>query len=435
MTAHAHATPTTRTRDAPNPRGGARTRDALWIAARINILGLGLMALWNTLNTILLPDRVDATAPAALRGSALGLIGFVGVGLAALVQPIIGRISDRASLADRRKPFITWGSVAAVGGLLAFGLAPGFWWLLLAYVALQLAANVAQTAYQALIPDLVPEDGRGLASGVKNTLTVLGAAVGLLGARALLALDAGQWPALAYLALVLLATAALNDVWTPRVGLAADDQRVSSLGELFDPPAVFSEIAATLREHRSFRLAVLGQFIFLFGTYPVQRYLVYFLKERFGEDGALERATLALLAAILLGALAAAGAGAVSDRVGRLPVLRWCVVLATVGLVGIALAPWLIVAGVAGVCIAVGVGAFQAVNWALLSDDIPEGQGARFYGVANIATAGAGALSGVFGLLVDGASAILPGSGFPITYSVAAAVTLASLLALRGVRE
>ena len=47
------------------------------------------------------------------------------------------------------------------------------------------------------------------------------------------------------------------------------------------------------------------------------------------------------------------------------------------------------------------VGAFQAVNWALLSDDVPRARRATAFGLANVATAGAGALSGVFGILVD----------------------------------
>lgn len=47
---------------------------AIWFAARINIYAIALTALWTPLNTLVLPDQMRAVAPAALRGSALGLI-------------------------------------------------------------------------------------------------------------------------------------------------------------------------------------------------------------------------------------------------------------------------------------------------------------------------------------------------------------------------
>jgi hypothetical protein len=57
----------------------ADDRKELRFAVKINVLGLGLLALWSGINTILLPLRVEDTAPASLRGSALGLVSLVGV--------------------------------------------------------------------------------------------------------------------------------------------------------------------------------------------------------------------------------------------------------------------------------------------------------------------------------------------------------------------
>ena len=45
-------------------------------------------------------------------------------------------------------------------GLVLFQLARQFALLLVAYVLMQLASNVAQAAFQALIPDLVPKRGQ-----------------------------------------------------------------------------------------------------------------------------------------------------------------------------------------------------------------------------------------------------------------------------------
>jgi MFS family permease len=102
-------------------------------------------------------------------------------------------------------------------------------------------------------------------------------------------------------------------------------------------------------------------------------------------------------------------------------------------MVGIGFAPNLALVAVAGALVAVGTGAFQAVNWALMSDDIPDGQGASAYGLANVATAGASALAGLFGLLVDGANLIVPGGTYQITFGLAALIALTSLDPIRRV--
>ena len=405
----------------------------LWFAVRINIFGLGLMALWNTLNTVILPGRVEDTAPGNLRGSALGLISLLGIGLAAVIQPIAGRASDRIWLKDRRRPFIGVGSALALPCLLIFGWAPAFLWLVTAYVLLQITVNVAQAAYQALIPDLVDESGRGLASGVKNALTVLGAAIGLGGAQWLLSSHLGQSIALGFLTLLFLISAILTLFWVPRVPPLPPCDRAASVKGLLDPRALWISFAETFSQHRTFRRAVLAQFLFLLGAYPAQRFLLFFLQDRFGSERAIERASLGLAGAILVGAAAAAGAGVLSDHLGRAVVLRGSVGLAVAGLLGLAFAGAPLLAAAVGAVLAAGIGGFQAVNWALLSDDIAEGQGGRFYGLANIATAGASALAGLFGPLLDLVDHLLPAGTYRRTFGLAALVCLTALLPLRGI--
>jgi MFS family permease len=421
---------------------GARIRDtlpedtgAIWFAFRINVYGLGLAALWTTLNTILLPERVAATAPESLAGSALGLISFVGIGLAAIVQPIAGRVSDYAPLSDRRLPFVVVGTIGAMPAIALIGWAPTFWLLLAGYVLLQLAENVAQAAFQAFIPDLVREEQHGLASGIKNGLNVLGIALGLGGARGLLALDLGIWLALTYLAAILAATAILTTLWVPRVPPLPVEQRPHGLPDLLDPRPLWHAARRTFRERPVFRLAVIARFLFLLGAYPAQRFLLYFLEDRFGMEHPARQASVGLIAAIALAALSATLAGGVSDRFGRVPVLVGSTVLTAIGLVGIAFAPTIWLVAVAGAPLAAGIGAFQAVNWALLSDHVPDGHGARAFGLANLATAGASAGAGIFGPVVDLMNSLLPAGTYGITFGLAAIATLSSLLILRQIDE
>ena len=76
--------------------------------------------------------------------------------------------------------------------------------------------------------------------------------------------------------------------------------------------------------------------------------------------------------------------------------------VAAIYLVPIAVFPNLYLMLVLGAILGLAGGAFAASTWAFLADEMPEGESARFYGIANYATAGAGALgAGIFGVMID----------------------------------
>jgi MFS-type transporter involved in bile tolerance (Atg22 family) len=118
------------------------------------------------------------------------------------VQPIADRASDRAPLHDRR-PFIVGPTLLGILWLVGLWWAPSWLWLLLAYVLVQVCMNVAQAAFQALIPDLVKPAQRGVASGVKSAFDVLGTALGLIGVQLLLGLGLPTAGLYTFFALVL----------------------------------------------------------------------------------------------------------------------------------------------------------------------------------------------------------------------------------------
>ncbi len=405
----------------------------LWFAARFNIYAISLAVLWTPLGTVLLQQRVSDITSQAFRDTALGIMTFVGIGIAAITQPIAGRISDRAPLPDRRRPFIVGGTVLDLLFLLFFWWAPSYGWLFGAYVLLQLSSNVAQAAFQALIPDLVRSPDRGLASGIKNAYELLGSIIGLAGVGTLLGAGLGGGAPLAFIAGFLILGAALSIPWVPRVPPLPRNQRAHNLKELMDPRAVPEAFKLDLRVHSAFALAVTSRFLFLFGMYPVQRFFLFFAEYRYGVTGVGQTTSYFFLALILVGAAAAAGAGVLSDRFGRMDSLRLGIVASAAGLFGVAFSPSLPILVVPGVVMAVGLGTFQAVNWALLSDFIPGGRGARFYGLSNIATAGAGAFAGLFGPLISWLNGITPDYTYSIAFSIAAALALTSLIPLQWI--
>jgi Na+/melibiose symporter-like transporter len=142
---------------------------------KITIFGFALAALWNSLHGIVLPLRLLDIVSESQKNTCLGFMTFTGLVLAMLVQPVAGALSDRSRFRwGRRRPYVL------LGGVIAVLLLPGIGWLesyvalFIVYCALQVSTNTAQGPYQAFIPDLVPADKRGLASGIKTLLEILG---------------------------------------------------------------------------------------------------------------------------------------------------------------------------------------------------------------------------------------------------------------------
>ncbi len=397
---------------------------AALFALRIHLFAISLAALWIPLNLIVLPGQVEELVPESLRASGVGLITFVGVGIAALVQPVAGRITDLTSLPDRRRPFMVGGSVFMVGLLFLLDFVPFYALLVLVYVTLQVVSNFAQAALQALIPDLVEESERGVASGIKTALDALGIVIGLGGVALLLSIGAGSFVLIAFVATLLAAGAVAALLLVPAVPPLPADQRNQRLLTL----SILKEPFLLLKKaDRAFRDAVLMRFLFLAGLFIVQRFLLYYLDERFGVERPEEQSSLYLLVGFAVAAIGAASAGLMSDLFGRPLVLRASIILASAMLLVLAAAPVLEVAILAGAGIALAAGAFQAANWALLSDSMEQKRGGEYFGLANLATAGAGAAAGIFGPLVDLFNFFSPALTYGVLFTLAALVTLSSI--------
>jgi Na+/melibiose symporter-like transporter len=326
-------------------------------------------------------------------------------------------------------------AIAMVLLLFALELAPAYVILVAVYILLQVTSNFAQAALQALIPDLIEKPGRGLASGIKTALDALGIVIGLGGVALLLSRGAETFELIAFIAgLVFLGGVAVFFL-NPRVPPLPEGERARSLQSLVSWSVLKEPFLQLKRADSAFQQAVLMRFLFLIGLFIVQRFLLFYLEERFGVDRPEEQSSVFLLGGFAVAALGAANAGWLSDLVGRATVLRASIVVASAMLLVLAAAPVLVLAVAAGVGIALAAGAFQAANWALLSDTMERQRGGEFYGLANLATAGSGALAGIFGPIVDVFNAFSPAVTYGVLFTIAAAITFSSLASTSAVRE
>ena len=146
----------------------------------VTIFSFALTMISNTLEPSVLGHKVLELVPAS-RNTALGFTTFAGLIVAVLVQPIVGVFSDRTrSRWGRRLPYCAAGIVLVAASLYLIALAPAFGLVVAGVLLIQLGSNTIQGPWQAMIPDLVPEDQRGRASGLKAMLDILAFVVGRL---------------------------------------------------------------------------------------------------------------------------------------------------------------------------------------------------------------------------------------------------------------
>src|SRR3970040_2399353 len=109
----------------------------------LNAYWVGLSFVWNALHPIILPAVLLNFVPDAQKNTYLGLLTFVGLFLAMLVQPLSGALSDGwHSRWGRRRPLILLGTLFDFVFLTILGWAGGLTWLFIGYICLQLSSKM-----------------------------------------------------------------------------------------------------------------------------------------------------------------------------------------------------------------------------------------------------------------------------------------------------
>jgi Na+/melibiose symporter-like transporter len=146
-----------------------------WDYLTLNAYWFALSFLWNSMGPILLPTMVPLLVPESQKGTALGILSAIGLIIATVVQPIAGAWTDgRTTRWGKRRPYIVTGVIFSALFLVVMVAAQDYATLLIAYVLLQIASNIAHGPYQSYIPELVPEHKRGQVTGVKQLFEMVG---------------------------------------------------------------------------------------------------------------------------------------------------------------------------------------------------------------------------------------------------------------------
>lgn len=404
----------------------------------MNIYWFGLAFMWNALHPIILPAILLRFVPEALKNTYLGGMTFAGLILAMIIQPLAGAWSDTPRTRfGRRRPWMLAGTLATLAVLAGMNAAGGFWVLLVTYLLLQSVSNMAHGPAQGLIPDLVPPERRGLASGYKNLFDMAGLIVASLIAGQLMGKDN---PSLAFaiIAAILAACALTTILGTPEASGAA--AVAASAGNPAPSPKRASwrgRIAAAIREYPDYAWLIASRFLILLGIYAVQTFAQYFIRDRLAVANAAE-VTGNLMATIGIALTALVfPAGWLSDHVGRRMLNIGAGLLAALGIFLLLFVSDVRSVYIVGAIIGMATGIFVSVNWALATDLIPAEKAGLYMGLTNLATAGSAAVSRVGGPLIDALNAARPGAymGYDALFMIGAASALAGALLMFRIRH
>ncbi len=215
----------------------------------VSVLWIPLAFLFDGVTLLVLPvrlgDRPDATT--------LGLVSFAGLAVGVAIQPLAGALGDRLRTRVDRRVFLLATAPPVLAGIWLVVGTTGALAVVAGYVVMQAAAGAMQGGLGALIPEHIPPEVRGRASGLKSAFDVGGAFAGFIILGALVA--SGDIAAVGpMLTVIVLIGCALVWVLVPPVDPAPSAHVPEPTGPAWPT---------------GFMAVIVSRFLFLFGTYAV----------------------------------------------------------------------------------------------------------------------------------------------------------------------
>jgi len=395
----------------------------------LNAYWVGLSFMWNSLHPILLPAVLLNYVPDARKNTYLGLLTFVGLIIALLVQPVSGALSDGwRSRFGRRRPLGVLGTLFDFLFLSILAWGGGLAWLFIGYVGLQFSSNIAHGPMQGLLPDRVPRSQMGVASSLRTFMDMLSLILASLLAGRLLDPVTRDPAPIMIVVMGLLAVSASLTFFGVKEEPTLERERT-------DWKSFLKGFRIDLRENSSYWWLIAERMLFLLGIYGIQTFAQYYLQDVLRVPDP-PRQTGDLLAALTLTmVLLVLLAGWLTDKFGAKRILVIGTVVAAVGVLLMILAADMRGLMIFGSVLGAGIGLFLTSNWALANSLAPQEAAGKYLGLTNLATAGAAALSRLEGPVLDWLNAMWPGVwvGYKGLFVFGAVCMLLSIFFLRRI--
>ncbi|RWZ85050.1 MFS transporter [Glutamicibacter sp. HZAU] len=348
-----------------------------WIAAVV-IVHIGINVGFFAPIQVLLglhAEQLDASQKNAI----LSLVTGVGAAVSLVANPLFGALSDRStSKFGRRIPWVFFGTICAALALLLMSTAHTVSTLVIGWALMQAAGNAALAAIFAAIPDKVPVEQRGMVGGLvalgQTCGSLIGAVIGMVAASNLV------------FGYAIVATAvALCSI--PFVLMRQDVALPKGALEPLKPLEFLRSFWINPVKHSDFGWAWLTRFLLYLGCQLCLVYLLFFLQDAIKHpepaQGVLVLTAIYAFCVIFSSVIS----GKLSDKDGKRKkyvILSSVIVAAAAGVLTFATS--FTTAIIAAVLLGIGFGAYLAVDFALLTQVLPNADSrGKDLGMINIA--------------------------------------------------
>jgi len=405
-----------------------------WYLFVLNAYWIGLSFMWNSLHVTILPAVLLKYVPDTQKNTWLGLLTFFGLIIAMLVQPVSGAVSDHwRSKLGRRRPLMWFGTAGDLFFLLLMGFIGGLPALFIGYIGLQTTSNIAHGPAQGLLPDEVPAEKLGLASGIKTALDMAGIVLSsLLMGFLISSSDPNPRLAVTVIIALLVVFGLITLVFTKERPSISDGRNHLQLGRVIKETFNFKVVG-----DKHYWQLILSRFLYLVGIYGFQSFAQYFIRDKFPEQDPIMFTQFVMGTFVVVLIIFSLLAGTLSDRYGRKKLQILSSIIGGIGAILLIFAKTPAQLLIYGGFMGVGLGIFLSVNWAIANDMVPKDNAAKYMGLTNIATAGSAAIARLEGPMTDALNNAAPGQwwGWTALFAVSALLMLLSAGALLRVPE
>lgn len=324
-------------------------RYSVWRSILQNAFWVPLFFQDTALPAIAIPAAVAERAPqdhVRVLAVIVALISFV----AMIVPPVAGAISDavrRRGIPRRVPMFIGAGIDVACLIMMAQVHTLG---LFLTFLLLAtMGANISLAAYQALIPDVVPKEAWGMASGVRSVAMLLGTILAF-------GVAAGTPPATTFIA----------------VAVAVGAGVLTMFAERETPIAEQPEERARVSDWHDFTVVFIARGFLAFGLALLMTFVLYYFRDILHMRNPNVGTALVGIASLAGAIVSGIYLGWLSDRVPRKIVVAICGIPMTLAAAGFAVFPVQELMYVFALLFGVGFGGIMSTGWALAIDSVPK---------------------------------------------------------------